>query len=49
MRDSIRRNPTGAKEPLTTPADDGYRSSSERLRAEFDLSASVRPARILVP
>ena len=46
--DSIRRNPTGAKEPLTTPAGDGYRSSSVRLRAEFDLSANVRPARTLV-
>ena len=41
--------PTGAKGPLTTPAGDGYRSSTVRLREEFHLYANVRPARTLVP
>ena len=47
--DSIRRTRLALKGPLTTPAGDGYRSSTVRLREEFHLYANVRPARTLVP
>src|ERR1700680_4123576 len=47
--DSIRRTRLALKGPLTTPAGDGYRSSTVRLREEFQLYANVRPARTLVP
>src|SRR3984957_18223261 len=47
--DSIRRPRLALKGPLTTPAGDGYRSSTVRLREEFHLYANVRPARSLVP
>src|SRR6202166_3146200 len=47
--DSIRRTRLALKGPLTTPAGDGYRSSTMRLREEFHLYANVRPARTLVP
>jgi isocitrate dehydrogenase (NAD+) len=47
--DSIRRTRLALKGPLTTPAGDGYRSSTVRLREEFHLYANVRPARSLVP
>jgi isocitrate dehydrogenase (NAD+) len=47
--DSIRRTRLALKGPLTTPAGDGYRSSTVRLREEFHLYANVRPVRTLVP
>ena len=47
--DSIRRTRLALKGPLTTPAGDGYRSSTVRLREEFHLYANVRPARTLAP
>jgi isocitrate dehydrogenase (NAD+) len=47
--DSIRRTRLALKGPLTTPAGGGYRSSTVRLREEFNLYANVRPARTLVP
>src|ERR1700686_582587 len=47
--DSIRRTRLALKGPLTTPAGEGYRSSTVRLREEFKLYANVRPARTLVP
>ena len=47
--ESIRRTRLALKGPLTTPAGDGYRSSTVRLREEFQLYANVRPARTLVP
>lgn len=47
--DSIRRTRLALKGPLTTPAGDGYRSSTVRLREEFHLYANVRPARTMVP
>ena len=46
--DSIRRTRLALKGPLTTPAGGGYRSSTVRLREEFNLYANVRPARTLV-
>jgi isocitrate dehydrogenase (NAD+) len=47
--DSIRRTRLALKGPLTTPAGEGYRSATVRLREEFHLYANVRPARTLVP
>jgi isocitrate dehydrogenase (NAD+) len=47
--DSIRRTRLALKGPLTTPAGDGYRSSTVRLREEFHLYANLRPVRTLVP
>ena len=47
--DSIRRTRLALKGPLTTPAGGGYRSSTVRLREEFNLYANVRPARTLMP
>jgi isocitrate dehydrogenase (NAD+) len=47
--DSIRRTRLALKGPLTTPAGEGYRSVTVRLREEFHLYANVRPARTLVP
>src|SRR6202035_5848947 len=47
--DSIRRTRLALKGPLTTPAGEGYRSSTVRLREEFHLYANVRPARTLIP
>ncbi len=46
--DSIRHTRLALKGPLTTPAGGGYRSSTVRLREEFNLYANVRPARTLV-
>src|ERR1700726_4938670 len=47
--DSIRRTRLALKGPLTTPAGDGYRSSTVRLREEFYRDRNVPPARALVP
>ena len=47
--ESIRRTRLALKGPLTTPAGDGYRSSTVRLREEFHLYAKVCPVRTLVP
>src|SRR6202158_2310918 len=47
--DSIRRTRLALKGPLETPSAGGYRSSNVRLREEFKLYASLRPARTLVP
>src|SRR6202167_555891 len=46
---SIRRTHLALKGPLETPSGGGYRSSNVRLREEFKLYASLRPARTLVP
>src|ERR1700691_6087143 len=47
--DSIRRTRLALKGPLETPSGGGYRSSNVRLREEFKLYATLRPARTLVP
>ena len=43
--ESIRRNHRVLKGPLASAANDGHRSVTAALRKEFDLFASVRPAR----
>jgi isocitrate dehydrogenase (NAD+) len=45
---SIRRNGTVLKGPLTTPVGEGFRSLNVALRKQFDLFANVRPV-ISVP
>ncbi|MGD2067657.1 MAG: isocitrate/isopropylmalate family dehydrogenase, partial [Gemmatimonadota bacterium] len=47
--DSIRRNRTALKGPLTTPSGTGFRSINVAIRKEFDLFANVRPAKTLGP
>ncbi|MGH2681863.1 MAG: isocitrate/isopropylmalate dehydrogenase family protein, partial [Actinomycetota bacterium] len=42
--DSIRRNRTALKGPITTPVGTGFRSVNVALRQELDLFAAVRPA-----
>src|SRR6187431_1201707 len=43
--DSIRRNKTALKGPITTPVGGGFRSVNVSLRQALDLYANVRPAR----
>ncbi len=45
--ESIRRNRTALKGPLTTPVGEGFRSVNVTLRQELNLYANVRPARTL--
>ena len=45
--DSIRRNRSALKGPLTTPLGEGFRSINVALRKTFDLYANVRPVRTL--
>src|SRR5207245_5713303 len=47
--ESIRRTGLALKGPLTTPVGDGYRSVTAALRQEFELYASVRPVKSIVP
>lgn len=44
--ESIRRNGTALKGPVTTPVGTGFRSVNVTLRQELDLFASVRPCRL---
>jgi isocitrate dehydrogenase (NAD+) len=44
--DSIIRNKTALKGPVTTPVGTGFRSINVALRQELDLYASVRPCRL---
>ena len=44
--ESIRRNGTALKGPVTTPVGTGFRSINVALRQELDLFASVRPCRL---
>ncbi len=44
--ESIRRNKTALKGPVTTPVGSGFRSINVALRQELDLFASVRPCRL---
>lgn len=43
--DSIRKNKTALKGPLTTPIGEGFRSVNVALRKELDLYSNVRPVR----
>jgi isocitrate dehydrogenase (NAD+) len=47
--DSIRRTRLALKGPLATPVGGGFRSSNVRLREAFNLYASLRPTRTMVP
>ena len=44
--DSIRRNGTAIKGPITTPVGSGFRSVNVGLRKELDMYAQVRPCKI---
>src|SRR5918994_919259 len=43
--ESIRRNKTAIKGPITTPVGEGFRSVNVTLRQELNLYANLRPAR----
>ncbi|MDR1169026.1 MAG: NAD-dependent isocitrate dehydrogenase [Heliobacteriaceae bacterium] len=45
--DSVRRNKTALKAPVTTPIGKGFRSVNVQLRKELDLYASLRPCKNL--
>ena len=47
--DSIEETRVALKGPLTTPVGSGFRSVNVALRKHFDLFASVRPARTILP
>lgn len=46
---SIRANGVALKGPLATPSGGGYRSATVQMREEFQLFASIRPAKSFIP
>ena len=44
--DSIRRNGTAIKGPITTPVGSGFRSVNVALRKSLDMYAQVRPCKL---